>query len=658
MLEIYKKVLTKKGMQLHAKNLAGEKVEFTKFQFGSGTYAGDESEAYLEAMVALKTPKDSFGISKVELADKNNNATCLLTLAATNINVTSGYYITEIGEFAKGADGVEVLYSIAVAKPDKPEWMPAYNSKTPVSIKYLDYISVGNASNVTLSVGAGGVALQEDLEAVETRVLNLERGSAGCVGIRRKCTADGTPQSSTTWERWGQATGAVVEFARGDDAVQNTLMSKWPYNLLKPCNLPLDADEPVAYLGDADFDWYGATGAAAGTSVMLEVPTEMYLAHWFEKDSTGQNWEYKVVADTGRYPNSVYVKDLMKRGDGSTRNAFYFPIFLGSYNSAGNYVSVAGAVPQYSTSCITLRTKAKANGDNWQLIDVWAWEIMTYLAEIMGGSADSRNSFGRGCSEFGSAVDMVALVASDSTNTITVSSNFQSRLRVGMIVNIGAAQWGTTVAKNRKITAITASEAADSAIDVTLDGDAFSVAVGNILWRGAQTTGATINMVSPNGTAGANDGTHSVRVLYIEDFYGMLHTGVDGLNLKFNEEKMGLEIYVCTNPSKYADTYTDYELLDGLLELNGENAPNFDNGGYIKKEYFYEKYPLLEMTEVTTGAGSTTYEAAYCWKNKNGQRPFFGGAFYGGAYVSPRSRNCSCGFSNAGVSYGSRPLRR
>lgn len=660
MFEVYKKVLTAKGMELHAKNLAGATLTFTKFQFGSGTYTGTESESYLEAMTALKTPKDSFGISKVEYVSKSNKATCLLTLAATNINVTTGYYITEIGEFAKGADGVEVLYSITVANPDKPEWFPAYNGKTAGTLKYTDYISVGNADNVTLTVGAGGVALQEDLEAAEERITQLERGTAACIGIRRKCASDGTPQSSTAWERWGQYTDATVEYARGDDAVTNDLMSKWPYSQLKPCNLPLAGNaDPVAYLGDADFDWYGATGNAAGTSVMLEVPTEMYLAHWFETDSSGQNWEYKCVADSGRYPGSTYVKDLMARSDGTKPNHFYFPIFLGSLDADGHYISVAGALPKYNYACTAARTAVKTNGDNWQLIDVWAWEILSDLGEIMSANADFKASYGQGCCNFGSAFNMKALVDAASTNIVTVSNTYESHLRVGMTVSVSnTGSWNASVAEGRKITAIAASETTDDAIEVTLDGDAFDVATGNVLWRCAQHTGATISMASPNGTAGANDGLHSVRMFWIEDFWGMLHTGVDGLNLKFNETDMCLEMYACKDPSKYADTYTDYTLLPETLELNASNSSNsYEKSGYIKKMYYDEDYPLLEMpAEVGNNAGSATYLAAFCWKNKNGQRPFFGGAFNNGANVSARYRNCNNGFANSNWNYGSRPI--
>ena len=657
MLGNYKKVLTAAGSALHAKCLAGtsSSIEFTRFQLGNGTYTGSESTEALAAMVALKSPKNTFPVTKAEVV---NNATCKLTLNASNLEVTEGYYVTEVGVFAKGSDGNEILYSITVADPEHPDWMPAFNNVAPGSLRYIDYMSVGNATSITIKVSPGGLVSIEDFEELEVRVNALEEASAGMVGIKRKCAADGTPQSATTWTRIGQATGATVEYARGDESVQNDLMEMWPYNQIKPCNLKMDGTV-LAYLGDADFDWYATGGTAAeDTSVMDEVPTEMYVSHFFQKDESGQNWEYKIIADSSRYPNSVYVKDLMKRADGTEVDHFYFPIFLGALNSAGHFVSAAGMFPAYSRTVTADRTSVKTNGSNWQIVDVWAWEIMTYLMEIMSANANFRTTFGRGfCDSGGTAY--AALNTETGTNTITITKGNASKMAVGQTICIGTDMWNFSIARDRVITAISESTGYDNAVDITFDGAGVNITAGTSkVWRCAQKTGATVSMASANGTAGPNDGIHSVRALYVEDFWGMLHTGVDGMNLKFNSEKMGLEMYVCTDPSKYSDAYGDgYVLLPDVLALNGEGDSNYSRNGYIKREKFFREYPILQMPDDVT-AGSETYEAAYAWQNKNGQRPFFGGDLSSGSRVSPRCRNCAIAFSASSAYYGSRPLKR
>ena len=173
MLGNYKKVLTAAGSALHAKCLAGtsSSIEFTRFQLGNGTYTGSESTEALAAMVALKSPKNTFPVTKAEVV---NNATCKLTLNASNLEVTEGYYVTEVGVFAKGSDGNEILYSITVADPEHPDWMPAFNNVAPGSLRYIDYMSVGNATSITIKVSPGGLVSIEDFEELELRV-NAEK---------------------------------------------------------------------------------------------------------------------------------------------------------------------------------------------------------------------------------------------------------------------------------------------------------------------------------------------------------------------------------------------------------------------------------------------------------------------------------------------------
>ena len=213
MISNYKIALTTAGSNLHAQNLAGSKIEFTKFQLGSGSYSGSESVSVLAQRTGLKEAKATFDISKIE---KRNDATCELTLVASNLKNAAGFYITEIGIFARGSDGKEIMYAMVMIDPENKEWFPAYNSVVPASIELHVFVSVGNADNVAISIDAAGVALQKDLEAAEARITALEQGSAGCVGIRKRCAADGTPQSDTKWERFGQTVGLEAAYARGN----------------------------------------------------------------------------------------------------------------------------------------------------------------------------------------------------------------------------------------------------------------------------------------------------------------------------------------------------------------------------------------------------------------------------------------------------------
>ena len=279
-------------------------------------------------------------------------------------------------------------------------------------------------------------------------------------------------------------------------------------------------------------------------------------------------------------------------------------------NAAGHYVSVAETFPQYDTSCIRYREEVKTNGANWQIIDKWAWDIFTNLCLCYSADNNFKTTFGKGHCNW--SARFTSQAAAESTNVVTLPKNAESQLSIGDAISIGAKQdWQNDVAKDRLITEIKESETMEGMIDVTVDGEPFTTTTQAVLWKSAPKIGETISMAAANGTAGENDGKHAVRTLWVEDLYGTMHTGLDGMNLKFNEEKMALEIYVLNDPEKYSDTYDNYQLLEAKLSLNAE-AGSYQNNGYIKKSIIENRYPTLEIPfEIGGGAGSETY-IAFC----------------------------------------------
>lgn len=173
MAEFKMGVLTTKALSLISLAQAGQtNITFTKFQIGSGDWGSSPSMATLQAATALKTVKGSFSITKTEYV---NPATTKLTLVASNTsNTDGGYYITEVGVFAKWTDGSEFLYAIYVTVTDKADWFPAYNSITPSSITYSVPISVANATAVTVEASAAGIATQDDMEKVQDDIADIK----------------------------------------------------------------------------------------------------------------------------------------------------------------------------------------------------------------------------------------------------------------------------------------------------------------------------------------------------------------------------------------------------------------------------------------------------------------------------------------------------
>lgn len=196
MFEVYKMVLTEAGQNLYAKCLASSTdITFTKFILGNGTYAGTETTEEIAAKTALTSPKDEFQISKASVV---NNSTCKLEMNASNLKITEGYFVTEIGVYAKDSDGNEVLYCITVAVPDKADWMPAYNGVAPGSLRYLMYITVGNAENIKVDVSGGGVVSQDDFNELSSEVESIKENGGDKIMLKDSSGLTGTEGSKTT----------------------------------------------------------------------------------------------------------------------------------------------------------------------------------------------------------------------------------------------------------------------------------------------------------------------------------------------------------------------------------------------------------------------------------------------------------------------------
>ena len=159
-------VMTNAGAALLTRAQAGEiKIKFVKMVTGNGSYTDSEKTlAALQARTALKSLKNEYSFSRYFVySEKSVKLTALITnydSVAQRALVTSGYYINEIGLYAKAdgaADSTAVLYSIAVTSGVNGDFMPPYNGYNPANITQDYYATVDNSANV--EVNASGAAL-------------------------------------------------------------------------------------------------------------------------------------------------------------------------------------------------------------------------------------------------------------------------------------------------------------------------------------------------------------------------------------------------------------------------------------------------------------------------------------------------------------------
>jgi len=632
--------LTTKGKALLAKAQAGKcTIKITKAQTGSGQYSSGEA---IDARTSLKTPVQTLPINSKEI---QNGSTLVLKVIITNKTsdtdvLETGYEIREFGIFAQDPDDGEILYSIATASVS--DYMPAYNGVIPSVISMSYYLEVANASSVTIST-AGGLALQDDLEALAERVTVIEQSAVKKYGARKKVGQSSCGAES--WERLGGAIGLTAKVAVGTGEVQNDFMkSVYPYNACRPCNIKEDRTV-TAYLGDANFSWDGDNG-----DVMLEMPL-CYTSRYFETDSDGVEWEYRWVSSAP--VDGLHVNPAFEDGT-NISDKIYIPIFNGSSgkNEAGDkdvIRSIAGAVPLTEVTRATLRTRSRNKGEGWQLDDVWNMFLLDHLFIIMFAGTQAQRILGDGRTSFRYTSDDKALRAKNATNCITISTDRAAQFFVGQQIGIGTSSGSHSVAWSRTITEFKTSTEVESATDIYFDGDPVDIAEGNVIWSCVQKTGETTAMKSPNGclenpegpTGSKLSGRRAARFLWIEDWYGNMWQFRDGVNIKNRQH------YCCNKRASYADdTYTgDYEKV-------GYICPS--ENGYTKKMGFDSLHPEYEMPEAI-GGGADAYIGDYYYQAEGGTLVISGGHVTHGTDAGPFSRNCHNGTGNTPWHFGGRP---
>lgn len=163
-------VMTNEGAALLAQCEGGfAKMQFTAMVTGNGEYTEAEKQrASLQQRTSLKNQKQSFGFSKIEMA---TSTSVLLTGVITNADLSAGYYVREVGIYAKNAldeDSAPILYSIAIA--NVADYLPPYNGLTPSTITQEYYATVSNSADVTIQAGSGALATADDLNAAVAQI--------------------------------------------------------------------------------------------------------------------------------------------------------------------------------------------------------------------------------------------------------------------------------------------------------------------------------------------------------------------------------------------------------------------------------------------------------------------------------------------------------
>ena len=150
-------VLTNDGINLLAKCQLGQKIEFTKVLIGDGRVPDGK---VFQDMTELVNTKLALGIQNVDFVEDGRVD---VTAIIDNSGLEVGFFVREIGLFAKPVDGAEVLYAYTNAG-DYADYLP--NAKVnEVTDQIVVQSIITNKENVVINLNDNFVvATKADLK--------------------------------------------------------------------------------------------------------------------------------------------------------------------------------------------------------------------------------------------------------------------------------------------------------------------------------------------------------------------------------------------------------------------------------------------------------------------------------------------------------------
>jgi hypothetical protein len=305
---------------------------------------------------------------------------------------------------------------------------------------------------------------------------------------------------------------------------------------------------------------------------------------------------------------------------------------------SGSLVTKSGVAPKTNKSMTSFTTDlwAKSATAKWRMNDFAAWMLTTTLMAIEVGTFDVKTAIGPGIQSgmpYGSGSEYQAVAATTSANTITIADTV-TNFYAGMVVQIGTAYSNNNIAANRTITDVT--DNLDGTQTITVDGDPFSVAIGNSVVTWGQPVPVD-QMDALHGESGyITQFESSVRShvcwRWIWDLWGNVWELLGGIL------RVEGTFYISFN----RDAHDDFSPVGNPDWVDTDYTPIVENGYQKEREVITYNNGQISLPKTTggTGVGANTWYAAYLYyfgaDYQTSTRVVLVSGFWSyGGYVSP-----------------------
>lgn len=458
----------------------------------------------------------------------------------------------------------------------------------------------GKALSGDATIGAVDIAITDQgayyptdnieaaLQNAGSRIVDLESRSIKTYGVRRPLGA-----SSPILTRLYDAVGKVANMPINDSVVVNDFDTIYPWSHIKECKI-VPGTNRVVYKGEPGYDLLTADW-------MVEIP-KFYLS--ITQDATNRDISISQYKQKG-----FWIPQVFKTEAGVELDKIYVARFKTGKDGTVD-VSRPNLFAENARDLANFRTGAKAKGIGWQLIDLsFVQEVLYPLYSIEAATLHSQSFLGDGLTAFRYAATDLAQLAETAVNRIVITNAMAAYYNVGEGICIGTGQGVENIAFDRTIIAKNQLDVTNK--ELIFDGAPVNIAVGNILWQGAQKTGQTANLTKSSGKLTGVSGRTSFKYRGMEDSFGNVLEWVDGVLIS---ERVA---QICRKPSLYASTLT--------ADYKPAGYTNFNTDGYPMELGFDNNFPEARFP-ISIGAGSTTGYCDYYYQNAGLRGAYFGGA--------------------------------
>lgn len=544
-------VITKKGQALMAKMLAGTgNVKFTKIATSTTEY----TDSQLESLTSLSNIKQNQSISKIT---RQNDVAVKIEAAIDNQDLKTGYYIKTVGIYANDPNDGEILYGVMTASV--AGWLPPYNGLGISSCMFNLTVTVGNSSNVSLTVSSGAVATINDIQNLQNQITSLQSfigfSDDDIYGVEVDFT-------NKTFTRLAGAENLTA----GEDF--NDIS---PWGGRKRCNVT-DDGKVVSYYGEAGYTETGkltksitieegkyAGTYAVGTSVqvMVEQPKFYYKVVPLKLEPIANAYGFHMRK--ARYYVSPTPKEGFKLHPAFEVNGRELEkIYLSAFEAS---------LYDKSTSTYILNDEQVAD---------FATDLLSSIANAKPASGLTQNL--------------------NRTNTRTLAHN----RGVGWEI-----AYASTVAVTQLLFLI---EYATFNMQSKL-GNGVTTKTDDGTTSMTEVTGATTNLGNKSGSVTNDNGFNVVTYRGEENFYGNIWAWIDGMNVDRNSssDPQVHDLYIANYGFKDNEKTSPYEKLNYQVCLTE---------GYTSAFGYDEKFDWLFVPTETKGNSSVPV-GDYFYRNAN-----------------------------------------